>query len=151
MVETQFLIVATNHPRRRFHPVPIRFDIKLNKYLEFFWRGVQFLVDRTSPEEISWSDLIFDKQRLDDCISQQGCVCYHMNHQRSNLALVNTIRIDNGQYMTMMLNLSSIKFFKLYTNIYITSSVRIRDLRTTEEYFTLPYYIINVVMLINEN
>ena len=106
MVETQFPIVVMNHPRRRFYPVPIRFEIRVNKYLTFFWRGVE----RTSIEEISCSDLIFDKQRLDDFIIQQGYGFYHMNHQRSNIALVNNIRIDNGQYLTMMLNLSSINF-----------------------------------------
>ena len=74
-----------------------------------------------------------------------------MNHQRSNLELANTIRIDNGQYLTMMLNLSSINFFKLYTNTYITSSVRIQDIRMTEDYFILPDYTRNVVMLIIEN
>ena len=147
MVETQFPIVVMNHPRRRFDPVPIRFEIRVNKYLAFFWRGV----DSTSPEEISCSDIIFDKQRLDDCISQKGCGCYHMNHQRYNLELVNTIRIDNGQYLTMMLNSSSIKFLKLYTNKYITFSVRIRDICITEDYFILPNYIRKVVMLINEN
>ena len=109
------------------------------------------MVERTSTEEISCSDIIFDKQRLDDCIIQQGCGWYHMNHQRSNLELANTIRIDNGQYLTMMLNLSSIKFLKLYTNKYITFSVRIRDICITEDYFILPNYIRKVVMLINEN
>ena len=110
MVETQFPIVVMNNPRRGFDPVPIRFEIRVNKYLAFVWIGVQLLVGRTSLEEISCSDLIFDKQRLDDCIIQQGCGFYHMNHQRSNLELVNIIRIDNGQYLTMMLNLSSVNF-----------------------------------------
>ena len=58
-----------------------------------------------------------------------------MNHQRYNLALVHTIIIDNGQDLIMMLNLSSTKFSKLYTNIYITSSVSIRNICLTEAYF----------------
>ena len=41
MAETQFPIVVTNHPRRGFDPVPIIFEIKVNKYFAFFWRGVQ--------------------------------------------------------------------------------------------------------------
>ena len=105
----------------------------------------------TSPEETTCSDILCDKQRISDWAGQLGCGCYHMNHQRSNLALVHTIIIDNGQDLIMMLNFSSANFSKLYTNTCIPSSASIIDICMTEAYFTQLDSIRNFVESINKN
>ena len=50
-----------------------------------------------------------------------------------------------------MLNFSSVKFSKLYMKYYIPPSIKIRNLRITDEYFNLLYCIINVIDLIDDN
>eukprot|EP00957_Ditylum_brightwellii_P107851 8227426-Ditylum_brightwellii.AAC.1 len=50
-----------------------------------------------------------------------------------------------------MLNFSSIKFLKLYLDTYLPSSIKIRQLRMTNENFALLDHIDRVVQCVNDN
>lgn len=150
MLETQFPVIVMRTPDQ-IQPVPVNFEIQGNNALSFVQNGAIVSVKRTAPEETTCSGLFCDKQRIQEWMGQRGCGCYHMTHRRSNIALDHSISILASSSTIKMENYSSTQFSKLYLTSNLPPSIKIRDLRMTEEYFSLLDCIGNVIEFINNN
>ena len=120
-------------------------------HLESIQNGTIVIVNWTSLEYNTCSDLLCDKEIINSWLGHCGCGCYHINHMSSNLALEHTIHIHEGENIISMLNFGSIKFSKLCIKYYITPSVKTIDLITTDKYFNLLDCIRSLIFLWNKN
>lgn len=151
MLETKFPLFLMTNPSS-FVSIMINYKIEGNASLAFIENNAKLSIFCSTPEATKCSVFFCDKQRLINWVNVLGCGCYHMNHQRSNIAFDHSILVETqGSGPIQISNFSSSKFSMLYLSKDLPPSIAQSEISLTDKFFEILDSIDKVIQLINDN